>query len=68
MAETDVDADGNRRLFQRVHPHLVHRDHPLAHVDGATNASWSKATSPGHCCSRARARAMARPPAPSSPI
>ena len=38
MAETDVDADGNRRLFQRVHPHLVHRDHPLAHVDGATNA------------------------------
>ncbi|MBF5090169.1 homoserine dehydrogenase [Novosphingobium sp. NBM11] len=38
MAETDVDAHGNRRLFQRVHPHLVHRDHPLAHVDGATNA------------------------------
>ncbi|WP_371432156.1 homoserine dehydrogenase [Novosphingobium sp.] len=38
MAETDVDADGNRRLFQRVHPHLVHRNHPLAHVDGATNA------------------------------
>lgn len=38
MAETDVDADGNRRLFQRVHPHLVHRDHPLAHLDGATNA------------------------------
>ena len=38
MAETEVDADGNRRLFQRVHPHLVHRDHPLAHVDGATNA------------------------------
>ena len=38
MAETEVDAEGNRRLFQRVHPHLVHRDHPLAHVDGATNA------------------------------
>ncbi|KAJ8138875.1 hypothetical protein OY671_007912, partial [Metschnikowia pulcherrima] len=38
MAETDVDADGNRRSFQRVHPHLVHRDHPSAHVDGATNA------------------------------
>ena len=38
MAETEVDAAGNRRLFQRVHPHLVHRDHPLAHVDGATNA------------------------------
>ncbi|EGD60279.1 homoserine dehydrogenase [Novosphingobium nitrogenifigens DSM 19370] len=38
MAETEVDAEGKRRLFQRVHPHLVHRDHPLAHVDGATNA------------------------------
>ena len=25
-------------LFQRVQPHLVHCDHPLAHVDGATNA------------------------------
>ena len=38
MAETETDAAGNSRLFQRVHPHLVHRDHPLAHVDGATNA------------------------------
>ncbi len=38
MAETEFDASGQRRLFQRVHPHLVHRDHPLAHVDGATNA------------------------------
>ncbi|WP_338467144.1 homoserine dehydrogenase [Novosphingobium sp. ZN18A2] len=38
MAETEVDEKGERRLFQRVHPHLVHRDHPLAHVDGATNA------------------------------
>lgn len=38
MAETEVDAAGQRRLFQRVHPMLVHRDHPLAHVDGATNA------------------------------
>lgn len=38
MADTEIDPDGNRRLFQRVHPHLVHRDHPLAHVDGATNA------------------------------
>lgn len=26
------------RLFQRVQPHLVPFDHPLAHVDGATNA------------------------------
>jgi homoserine dehydrogenase len=25
-------------LFQRVHPHLVPMDHPLAHVTGATNA------------------------------
>jgi homoserine dehydrogenase len=37
LAEVDV-ADGNRRLFQRVQPHLVPFDHPLAHVDGATNA------------------------------
>jgi homoserine dehydrogenase len=28
----------NGTLFQRVRPHLVHFDHPLAHVDGATNA------------------------------
>jgi homoserine dehydrogenase len=28
----------NGSLFQRVRPHLVHFDHPLAHVDGATNA------------------------------
>ncbi len=33
MAET---RDG--KLFQRVQPHLVPFDHPLAHVDGATNA------------------------------
>ena len=38
MAEIEQDASGQRRLFQRVHPHLVPRDHPLAHVDGATNA------------------------------
>ncbi|EIZ79706.1 homoserine dehydrogenase [Novosphingobium sp. Rr 2-17] len=29
---------GAPRLFQRVRPHLVPFDHPLAHVDGATNA------------------------------
>jgi homoserine dehydrogenase len=33
MAETQ-----GGRLFQRVQPHLVPFDHPLAHVDGATNA------------------------------
>lgn len=33
MADT-----GSAGLFQRVQPHLVHCDHPLAHVDGATNA------------------------------
>ncbi|WP_068073498.1 homoserine dehydrogenase [Novosphingobium lentum] len=38
MADTERGADGKGRLFQRVHPHLVPRDHPLAHVDGATNA------------------------------
>ena len=35
----EIDAQGGaRRLFQRVQPHLVPVDHPLAHVDGATNA------------------------------
>ncbi len=29
---------GGDGLFQRVHPHLVPLDHPLAHVTGATNA------------------------------
>ena len=29
---------GAEGLFQRVQPYLVHCDHPLAHVDGATNA------------------------------
>ena len=29
---------GPAGLFQRVQPHLVPFDHPLAHVDGATNA------------------------------
>lgn len=33
MAEAQGD-----QLFQRVQPHLVPFDHPLAHVDGATNA------------------------------
>ncbi|MBB4617831.1 homoserine dehydrogenase [Sphingomonas abaci] len=29
---------GPQGLFQRVHPHLVPLDHPLAHVTGSTNA------------------------------
>ncbi|PNU03695.1 homoserine dehydrogenase [Novosphingobium guangzhouense] len=37
MAGVDT-ASGSPRLFQRVRPHLVPIDHPLAHVDGATNA------------------------------
>jgi len=37
MAEPDSES-GTNRLFQRVQPHLVPFDHPLAHVDGATNA------------------------------
>ena len=37
MAEPDASS-GAARLFQRVQPHLVPFDHPLAHVDGATNA------------------------------
>ena len=39
MAEVDAGgSDGKPGLFQRVQPHLVPFDHPLAHVDGATNA------------------------------
>lgn len=42
VAEVDDAANngigGQRALFQRVQPHLVPFDHPLAHVDGATNA------------------------------
>ncbi|MBK6802776.1 homoserine dehydrogenase [Novosphingobium sp.] len=37
MADTEAH-NGSQRLFQRVQPHLVPFDHPLAHVDGATNA------------------------------
>lgn len=41
-AEVDANVNngggGSDRLFQRVQPHLVPFDHPLAHVDGATNA------------------------------
>ena len=37
MASTE-NSNGTERLFQRVQPHLVPFDHPLAHVDGATNA------------------------------
>jgi len=38
MAEPDISADGTVCLFQRVQPYLVPEGHPLAHVDGATNA------------------------------
>ena len=38
MAEADAGVAGAAGLFQRVQAHLVHFDHPLAHVDGATNA------------------------------
>ncbi|RKF20548.1 homoserine dehydrogenase [Altericroceibacterium spongiae] len=38
MADTDHEAGGAPRLFQRVQPYLVPRDHPLAAVDGPTNA------------------------------
>jgi homoserine dehydrogenase len=37
IAEEDRSS-GEPHLFQRVRPHLVPFDHPLAHVDGATNA------------------------------
>lgn len=32
------DDDTNKTLFQRVHPYLVPKSHPLANVDGSTNA------------------------------
>ena len=39
IGTADTEAhNGAQRLFQRVQPHLVAFDHPLAHVDGATNA------------------------------
>src|SRR5579863_5058844 len=39
MAEVDFGSGSEKPgLFQRVQAHLVPFDHPLAHVDGATNA------------------------------
>ncbi|MFV0644469.1 MAG: homoserine dehydrogenase [Sphingomonadaceae bacterium] len=39
IGRADIDHSGERPcLFQRVQPCLVHKDHPLAHVDGPTNA------------------------------
>ncbi|MGN6355994.1 MAG: homoserine dehydrogenase [Novosphingobium sp.] len=39
IGTAEIDGTGGAdRLFQRVQPHLVPFDHPLAHVDGATNA------------------------------
>jgi homoserine dehydrogenase len=37
VAERDMTGDG-QDLFQRVHPYLVPESHPLADVEGATNA------------------------------
>ncbi|MCJ2187241.1 homoserine dehydrogenase [Novosphingobium beihaiensis] len=39
IGTAEIDrGEGVPRLLQRVRPHLVPFDHPLAHVDGATNA------------------------------
>lgn len=38
VGECETGDDGVTRLFQRVQPHLVPFDHPLAAVDGPTNA------------------------------
>ena len=38
MAEARAAPGGGMSLFQRVHPHLVPLDHPLAHVTGSLNA------------------------------
>ena len=48
MAEAESVTAGPRRLFQRVQPYLVQEDHPLAHVDGATNAVVAE----GNFCGR----------------
>lgn len=37
-ADVETDASGAQRLLQRVRPCLVPQQHPLAHVDGPTNA------------------------------
>lgn len=38
IADVDHGEDGETRLLQRVRPCLVPKNHPLAHVDGPTNA------------------------------
>jgi homoserine dehydrogenase len=38
IADTETAPDGTETLFQRVCPYLVPLGHPLAHVDGPTNA------------------------------
>lgn len=38
MADVEQDEGGNATLLQRVRPCLVSKDHPLAPVDGPTNA------------------------------
>ena len=38
LADTAGAMDGERRLFQRVAPYLVPQGHPLASVEGPTNA------------------------------
>ena len=66
MAGED-DAGGTRRLFQRVQPHLVPFDIRSPMSTARPTRWWSKAIFPAACCSRARARATARPPARWSP-
>jgi homoserine dehydrogenase len=38
QVDVEVGSDGTERLLQRVRPCLVAKDHPLAPVDGPTNA------------------------------
>jgi homoserine dehydrogenase len=39
IGTAEIDrSEGDMRLYQRVRPHLVPVGHPLAHVDGPTNA------------------------------
>jgi homoserine dehydrogenase len=47
MADTETAADGSLALFQRVQPHLVPRDPPLAHVDVGARGERGHVVLPG---------------------
>ena len=63
-----ADVDDTGGLFQRVQPCLVPLHHPLAAVEGPTNAVVAEGNYAGRLLFRAPARVTGRPPAPSRPI